>query len=156
MFGTQRLCTIFCLCLQILPEWIDEVSRDWPLIYWGGREGEKGNPNLPLPYLKFPPPQTFLASQLESRFSPCSLRNIEYCCVISPYSPLLPPYFPLFLELPPPALTSPFSRTPPTLFSSGPQLPDLFDFAKRTYNSGQNCWDNSIYFLTFAPYSRLP
>ena len=25
-----------------------------------------------------------------------------------------------------------------------------------TDNPGQNCWDNSIDFLTFAPYSRLP
>ena len=24
-----------------------------------------------------------------------------------------------------------------------------------TDNPGQNCWDNSIYFLTFAPYSCL-
>ena len=27
--------------------------------------------------------------------------------------------------------------------------------SKPSYNPGQNCWDNSIYFLTFAPYSRL-
>ena len=28
--------------------------------------------------------------------------------------------------------------------------------ASCSYNPGQNCWDNSIYFLTFAPYSHLP
>ena len=120
MFGTQCLWTIFCFCLQILPEWI-EIGH-W---FTGGT----GDPNLPLPCFKFPPPQTFfLASSLESRFSSCSLRNIEYCCVISPYFP--PLNFPLFLELPPPALSSPSSRTPPTLYSPGPQLPDLFDFKK--------------------------
>ena len=62
---------------------------------WDGHwfTGGTGDPNLPLPCFKFPPPQTFfLASSLESRFSSCSLRNIEYCCVISPYSP--PPQFP--------------------------------------------------------------
>ena len=28
--------------------------------------------------------------------------------------------------------------------------------ASCSYNPRQNCWDNSIYFLTFAPHSRLP
>ena len=103
MFGTQWLCTIFCFCLQILPEWIDEVSQDWPLIYWegwaggGGEVGGQGIQTSPLPYLKFPPPQTFsLASSLESRFSPCSLRNLEYCCVICRYFPCFPLFPTLF------------------------------------------------------------
>ena len=29
-------------------------------------------------------------------------------------------------------------------------------WASKCYNPRQNCRDNSIYFLTFAPYSRLP
>ena len=89
MFGTQRLWTIFCFCLQILPEWI-EIGH-WFI-------GGTGDPNLPLPCFKFPPPQTFsLASFLESRFSSCSLRNIEYCCVISPH---YPPQFPTLFRAP--------------------------------------------------------
>ena len=60
MFGTQRLCTIFCLCLQILPEWIDEVSRDWPLIYWGGREGGKRESKPPPSVPKIPASPDFL------------------------------------------------------------------------------------------------
>ena len=127
----KQQCYILCLELKDCAQSFvcvykfcpNELMRFPEIGHWftgaGGRGG-KGNPNLPLPYLKFPPPQTFLASHPESRFSPCSLRNIEYCCVISPYSPLLPPYFPLFLELPPPDLSFPSSRTPPTLFSSGP------------------------------------
>ena len=55
MFGTQWLCTIFCFCLQILPEWTDKVAQDWPLIYLGGGGGggggvpRTGDPNLPTP-----------------------------------------------------------------------------------------------------------
>ena len=45
-------------------------------------------------------PDFFLGFLPESRFSPCSLRNIEYCCVISPYSPLLPPLFPTLFRTP--------------------------------------------------------
>ena len=45
-------------------------------------------------------PDFFLGFLPESRFSPCSLRNIEYCCVISPYSPLLSPLFPTLFRTP--------------------------------------------------------
>ena len=48
------------------------------------------NPRLPRLF--------FLASSLESRFSSCSLRNIEYCCVTSPYFP--PPQFPTLFRAP--------------------------------------------------------
>ena len=140
----KQQCYILCLelndCAQsfvfVYKFCPNELMRFLKISHWftgaGGRGG-KGDPNLPLPYLKFPPPQTFLTSHPESRFSPCILRNIEYCCVISPFFPLLPPlYFPLFFELPPPALSSPSSRTPATLLSPGPPPPDLFDLAKRT------------------------
>ena len=30
-----------------------------------------------------------------------------------------------------------------------------FEALNNSYNPGQNCWDNSIYFLTFTPQSRL-
>ena len=129
MFGTQWVCTIFCLCLQILLEWIDKVSQDWPLIYWGGGGGEGGQgiQTSPLPYLKFPPPKIFsVASSLESRFIPCSLRNLEYCCVICRYFPCFP-LFPTPFRTPPPTLSSPSSRTAPTPFSSGPPPTVLFD-----------------------------
>ena len=63
----------------------------------GGEVGGQGIQTSPLPYLKFPPPQTFsLASSLESRFSPCSLRNLEYCCVICRYFPCFPLFPTLF------------------------------------------------------------
>ena len=107
-----------------------ELMRFLKIGHWftggggGGGLGGQGIQTSPLPYLKFPPPQTFsLASSLESRFSLCSLRNLEYCCVICRYFPC----FPLFLELPPPALSSPSSRTPSTPFSPGHPPPVLFD-----------------------------
>ena len=81
-----------------------------------------------LPYLKFPPHKILsLASSPESRFSPCSLRNLEYFCVICRYFPCFP-LFPTLFRTPPPALSSPSSRTPPTPFSPGPPPPVLFDY----------------------------
>ena len=63
----------------------------------GGGFGGQGIQTSPLPYLKFPTPRTFsLASSLESRFSPCSLRNLEYCCVICRYFPCFPLFPTLF------------------------------------------------------------
>ena len=87
-----------------------------------GREGGggKGNPNLPLPYLKFPPPQTFLASHPESRFSLCSLPNLEYCCVISPYSPLLLPISHCFYNSHLPTFPFPPLVPLPPFFRPGP------------------------------------
>ena len=101
----KQQCYILCLelndCAQsfvfVYKFCPNELMRFLKISHWftgaGGRGG-KGDPNLPLPYLKFPPPQTFLTSHPESRFSPCILRNIEYCCVISPFFPLLPPASP--------------------------------------------------------------
>ena len=93
----------------------------------GGGGGGQGIQTSPLPYLKFLPPQTFsLTSSLESRFSPCSLRNLEYCCVICCYFP----YFPLFPTL----LRTPTSRPFLSLLSytshplsPRPPPPVLFD-----------------------------
>ena len=42
------------------------------------------------------------------------------------------------------------------LFSRAIRAVIYTHFCNSSYNPGQTCWDNSIYFLTFAPYSRLP
>ena len=75
----------------------------------------------PLPYLKFPPPQTFsLASSLESRFSPCSLRNLEHCCVICRYFPRFPLFPTLFRTPTSPPFLSLLSYTSHPLFAQAP------------------------------------
>ena len=101
------------------------------LLFGGGGGGRTGDPNhptpvpgiqtSPLPYLKFPPPQTFsLASSLESRFSPCSLRNLEHCCVICRYFPRFPLFPTLFRTPTSPPFLSFLSYTSHPLFAQAP------------------------------------
>ena len=121
----------YILCLELN----DSARINWwgfsrlATIYWEGRGG--GNMGFKRPHfrtLNSRLPQFFsLASYLDSRFSPCSLRNLEYCCVICRYFPCFPlfpslfrtPTSRLFLSLP--------SYTSHPLFARVPPPPVLFD-----------------------------
>ena len=82
------------------------ISAQW------SRGGVQGDPNLPPPVPCNPCSHPFFLSFLP--FALFQLRNIMQYNVISPISPASRP-----LELPPPALFSPASRSPPTPYSPG-------------------------------------
>ena len=85
---------------------------------WSWEGGVQGDPNLPPPVPCNPCSRPFFLSFLP--FALFQLRNIMQYNVISPISPASRP-----LELPPPALSSPASRSPPTPYSPDSNPPVL-------------------------------